>query len=61
MWPDTAREAGPRGDRARMTNLEIAKRLRMGEATVKTHTHKIFRKLNVQNRAEAALRGARLM
>jgi two-component system, NarL family, nitrate/nitrite response regulator NarL len=42
------------------TNLEIAKRLRMSEATVKTHTHKIFRKLNVQNRAEAALRGARL-
>lgn len=42
------------------TNLEIAKRLNMKEPTVKTHLHTIFRKLNVQNRAGAALCGARM-
>lgn len=42
------------------TNLEIARRLGMEEPTVKTHMHKIFRKLNVQNRAAAALCGARM-
>lgn len=42
------------------TNLEIAKRLDMKEPTVKTHLHTIFRKLNVQNRAGAALCAVRM-
>lgn len=42
------------------TNLDIGNRLGMREATVKTHLHTIFGKLNVKNRAEAALRGARM-
>jgi two-component system, NarL family, nitrate/nitrite response regulator NarL len=42
------------------TNLEIADRLDMKEPTVKTHLHTIFRKLNVRNRAGAALCGARI-
>ena len=42
------------------TNLQIAQRLSMTEATARTHTHHIFRKLNVQNRAEAALRAMRM-
>jgi len=42
------------------SNLEIANRLGMEEPTVKTHMHKIFRKLHVQNRAAAALCGARM-
>jgi two-component system, NarL family, nitrate/nitrite response regulator NarL len=42
------------------TNLEIAEQLDMKEPTVKTHLHTIFRKLNVRNRAGAALCGARI-
>jgi predicted transcriptional regulator len=42
------------------TNHEIAKRLGMKEPTVKVHLHKIYRKLKVRNRAEAALNGARV-
>jgi DNA-binding NarL/FixJ family response regulator len=42
------------------TNLETGKRLGMKETTVKRHVYNIFGKLNVQNRAEAALVGARL-
>jgi DNA-binding NarL/FixJ family response regulator len=57
----TARETDVLGEIAQgCSNFEIARRLHMSEATVKTHTHKIFRKLNVQNRAEAALRAARM-
>jgi DNA-binding NarL/FixJ family response regulator len=43
------------------TNLEIGKRLGMMESTVKRHVYNIFGKLNVQNRAEAALVGVRLV
>jgi DNA-binding NarL/FixJ family response regulator len=42
------------------SNLEIGKRLGAKETTVKRHVYNIFGKLNVQNRAEAALMGARL-
>ena len=43
------------------SNLEIGKRLGMQESTVKRHVYNIFGKLNVQNRAEAALAGARMV
>jgi DNA-binding NarL/FixJ family response regulator len=42
------------------SNLEIGNRLGMQEATVKRHAYNIFGKLNVNNRAAAALVGARL-
>jgi DNA-binding NarL/FixJ family response regulator len=42
------------------SNLEVGKRLGMQEATVKRHVYNIFGKLNVSNRAAAALVGARL-
>jgi two-component system nitrate/nitrite response regulator NarL len=42
------------------SNLEIGKRLDMKEGTVKTHLYAIYRKLNVRNRASAALFGARM-
>ena len=42
------------------SNLEIANRLGMEEATVKRHVYNIFGKLNVNNRAAAALVGVRL-
>jgi len=41
-------------------NLEIGNRLGMQESTVKRHAYNIFGKLNVNNRAGAALVGARL-
>jgi two-component system nitrate/nitrite response regulator NarL len=42
------------------TNLEIAKQLGIREPTVKLHLHKVYEKLKVRNRAEAALSGARV-
>jgi DNA-binding NarL/FixJ family response regulator len=47
------------------SNKEIARRLRIGPATVKNHVHNILEKLHVHRRAEAAaairiMRGARL-
>ena len=38
------------------SNREIATRLHLSENTVKSHVQEIFRKLNVRNRAEAAVR-----
>lgn len=37
------------------SNLAIAKKLSISEQTVKTHLYRIFNKLNVRNRVEAAL------
>ena len=42
------------------TNLDIGKRLDMREGTVKTHLYAIYRKLNVRNRASAALLATRM-
>jgi two-component system, NarL family, nitrate/nitrite response regulator NarL len=42
------------------SNLDIGRRLDMKEGTVKTHLYAIYRKLNVRNRASAALFGARM-
>ncbi|GAA5165783.1 hypothetical protein GCM10023321_56240 [Pseudonocardia eucalypti] len=42
------------------TNAAIARRLVLAEGTVKSHVKRIFRKLRVSNRAEAAARFARL-
>src|SRR5262249_38307643 len=42
------------------SNLDIGRRLNMKEGTVKTHLYAIYRKLNVRNRASAALFGARM-
>ena len=39
-----------------LSNKEIARYLKMSEGTVKIHVASIFRRLNVQNRTEAALR-----
>jgi len=39
-----------------LSNKEIARDLNMAEGTVKIHVAGIFRRLNVQNRTEAALR-----
>ena len=36
------------------TNAQVARRLGIGEATVKTHLHSSYRKLNVTDRASAA-------
>ena len=43
-----------------LSNKEIARDLRMAEGTVKIHIAGIFRRLNVQNRTEAALRAREL-
>lgn len=42
------------------SNKTIARALRMGENTVKTHIKQIMRRLNARNRTEAALLAARL-
>jgi len=34
------------------TNKEIAKKLHVGESTVKTHLHHVFQKLDIKNRAQ---------
>ena len=41
-----------------LTNQEIAGRLQVAEGTVKAHTHRIFTKLVVRNRAELVARSA---
>ena len=38
-----------------MRNKEIAARLEIGEGTVKTHLHRIYKKLNVESRMELLL------
>ncbi len=43
-----------------LSNKEIARNLKMSEGTVKIHVAGIFRRLNVQNRTEAALRARAL-
>jgi LuxR family transcriptional regulator, maltose regulon positive regulatory protein len=42
------------------TNQEIAEHLIVSRGTVKTHTHSIYRKLDVANRTEAVLRARQL-
>lgn len=44
---------------AGLSNREIAGRLHLSENTVKSHVQQIFRKLDVSNRVEAALRAHR--
>ncbi|HXV29648.1 MAG TPA: response regulator transcription factor [Sinorhizobium sp.] len=44
-----------------LSNKEIARRLRLGEGTVKIHMAALFRSLRVRNRQEAAAAGARLL
>ena len=39
-----------------LSNKEIARRLNLTEATVKTHLHNIYRKARVQNRTALAAR-----
>jgi DNA-binding NarL/FixJ family response regulator len=38
-----------------MRNAEVAKRLSIGESTVKTHLNNIFQKLGIRDRVELAL------
>lgn len=42
------------------TNLEIARSLYVSEETVKTYAKRLFRKLGVRNRVEAAIRASEL-
>lgn len=44
-----------------LSNKEIARKLRLGEGTVKIHMAALFRSLRVRNRQEAAAAGARLL
>lgn len=44
---------------AGFSNREIAVRVYLSENTVKSHVHEIFRKLDVDNRVQAALRASR--
>jgi DNA-binding NarL/FixJ family response regulator len=41
------------------SNREIASRVHLSENTVKSHIQEIFRKLQVRNRVEAALRATK--
>jgi DNA-binding NarL/FixJ family response regulator len=43
-----------------LTNSEIADELVLSEATVKTHVHNIYRKLNVGTRVEMVMAAVRL-
>ncbi|GJE01636.1 LuxR C-terminal-related transcriptional regulator [Methylobacterium isbiliense] len=43
------------------SNKEIARQLQLGEGTVKVHIAALLRGLGVQNRAAAAVVGARLL
>jgi len=40
----------------RLTNKEMAQRLRLAEGTVKVHLHRIYRKLGIANRTALAVR-----
>jgi len=42
------------------SNKEIARKLGLGEGTVKIHVAKLFRKLGVRHRSAVALAGAKL-
>ncbi|MCA1731862.1 MAG: response regulator transcription factor, partial [Actinobacteria bacterium] len=42
------------------TNQQIARKLTIGEGTVKVHVHHLIRKLEVSDRTQAAVRGIRL-
>lgn len=44
-----------------LSNKEIARQLRLGEGTIKIHLAALFRSLQVRNRQEAAVAGARLL
>jgi DNA-binding NarL/FixJ family response regulator len=44
-----------------LSNKEIARKLKLGEGTVKIHMAALFRSLRVRNRQEAAAAGARLL
>lgn len=44
-----------------LSNKEIARRLKLGEGTIKIHIAALFRSLKVRNRQEAAVAGARLL
>lgn len=44
-----------------MTNKEIARHLYLSPETVKTHISRIYRKLGVKNRIEAAIKAMALM
>lgn len=43
------------------TNLKIAKKLYISLATAKAHVSSIFRKLDVANRVEAAVKGVEIL
>ena len=65
-WPTTAPGLTTRQDEVLalitrgLSNKEIARDLNMAEGTVKIHVAGIFRRLEVQNRTEAALRAREL-
>ncbi len=44
-----------------LSNKEIARQLKLGEGTIKIHLAALFRSLQVRNRQEAAVAGARLL
>lgn len=44
-----------------LSNKEIARQLKLGEGTIKIHIAALFRSLQVRNRQEAAVAGARLL
>jgi DNA-binding NarL/FixJ family response regulator len=44
-----------------LSNKEIARKLKLGEGTIKIHLAALFRSLQVRNRQEAAVAGARLL
>jgi DNA-binding CsgD family transcriptional regulator len=43
-----------------LSNAEIARRLQIAEGTVKWHTNRLFKKLEVENRTQAVVRAAEL-
>ena len=47
------RGSDPEFDGLRLSNAEIARRLQIAEGTVKWHTNRLFKKLEVENRTQA--------
>ena len=43
-----------------LSNAEIARRLQIAEGTVKWHTNRLFKKLEVEYRTQAVVRAAEL-